>query len=288
MAATAGILGGTIAAIAASAADLGLNSERLVLIVGDEVTVHMGVGNAGPLAVWGTTLKHDPTRLELVAQGAGTATNFVADSRGLTEMNAAGEARTGGYALTNRVVAGEELAKFRYRAKAAGTTQIVTENRTGSNPFGNAFQGLGGSQESPSLGPAVLPLTILDASDSDHDGMSDAWESYYFGGTNAVKGGATDDRDGDGQSNLSEYRARTDPTDPSSALAVAACEPRSGQVILRWRSVTGKTYGVGRTGDLRLGFGAKEATGIAATPPLNTYTSNIGSSAVGFYRIELE
>jgi hypothetical protein len=51
--------------------------------------------------------------------------------------------------------------------------------------------------------------------DSDGDGLPDAWEYTYFGGLGA---GPDDDPDGDGESNLSECRSKTNPIDPNSVV----------------------------------------------------------------------
>lgn len=61
---------------------------------------------------------------------------------------------------------------------------------------------------------AVAEVRVLRAADEDGDGLPDGWETYYFGDTNVVTG--TDDPDGDGQDNLTEFVAGTDPTDPDA------------------------------------------------------------------------
>lgn len=50
--------------------------------------------------------------------------------------------------------------------------------------------------------------------DVDEDGMPNAWEVTY--GLDPLTNDASGDRDGDGYSNLREYKAGTDPTDPAS------------------------------------------------------------------------
>ncbi len=50
--------------------------------------------------------------------------------------------------------------------------------------------------------------------DTDGDGLPDWWEEKYFGGPTAAV--AHEDFDGDGFTNLEEYLAGTDPTDPTS------------------------------------------------------------------------
>jgi hypothetical protein len=52
------------------------------------------------------------------------------------------------------------------------------------------------------------------AADSDGDGLPDEWERAYFGD---LRYGPDDDPDGDGYTNLEEYNAGTDPTDPLSS-----------------------------------------------------------------------
>jgi predicted outer membrane repeat protein len=54
-------------------------------------------------------------------------------------------------------------------------------------------------------------LAIMD--DSDGDGLPDNWERQYFDG---LDHGPNEDVEPDGMTNLEEYRARTDPTNPNS------------------------------------------------------------------------
>ncbi len=76
-------------------------------------------------------------------------------------------------------------------------------------------------------------------SDSDHDGLPDAWEMQYF---NTLAYGANDDPDHDGLSNYQEFFAGTNPNDANSVLRVTDIQLASGQVNLTWNSVAGKTY----------------------------------------------
>ena len=52
--------------------------------------------------------------------------------------------------------------------------------------------------------------------DTDGDGMSDWWESRYFGSTTNALHTADDDPDGDGWTNLAEFYDNTNPLDPAS------------------------------------------------------------------------
>jgi hypothetical protein len=61
---------------------------------------------------------------------------------------------------------------------------------------------------------------IEPGADTDHDGLTDAWELKYTNTLTAFT--ATSDRDGDGVSDLNEYSADTNPLDPGDALRFTA------------------------------------------------------------------
>jgi hypothetical protein len=122
--------------------------------------------------------------------------------------------------------------------------------------------------------------------DLDEDGMSDAWEVYYFGSTDAANGGATDDWDGDGSSNYSEYMAGTDPTDVDSIFAFQSMEFPS-DCVFTWSSATGKVYSLWTCTDLVYGEFELTESGISATPPLNTYTANVETAEAVFYQLKV-
>ena len=60
-----------------------------------------------------------------------------------------------------------------------------------------------------------------DAADTNANGLPDAYETAYFGGTDPNRGGDTD-TDGDGMSDLAEFIAGTNPTNAAHALTVTA------------------------------------------------------------------
>jgi hypothetical protein len=70
--------------------------------------------------------------------------------------------------------------------------------------------------------------------DNDADNMADVWEIRHFGGTNEVDGGAEEDKDGDGYSNIEEYIAGTDPTNNASLFSLEIQNTASGAVAVAW------------------------------------------------------
>ncbi len=80
----------------------------------------------------------------------------------------------------------------------------------------------------------VLPFVDLNG-----NGMSDVWEVAY-----GWTGNLTADDDGDGQNNLEESAAGTDPFDPTSVFRISGFTVVPQAYLVRWSSVAGKRYQV--------------------------------------------
>ena len=93
------------------------------------------------------------------------------------------------------------------------------------------------------IGQAVAPTELADASDSDQNGLPDSWEIRNFGGVGMQGAAPGDDLDGDGCSNEQEYIAGTDPAD---ALSAPLMEIHSGggpvSVAIQAIQATGTGY----------------------------------------------
>lgn len=151
----------------------------------------------------------------------------------------------------------------------------------GQNPFWMAATNRGVLQR--------VDLTLdLSLVDSDGDGIPDVWEQMY--GFNASSpGDALLDADQDGQNNLSEYVAGTNPTNAYSVFAFTRIQPAPPQgVWLDWFSASNRLYVLQRSGDLRSEF-VDIRMDIGATPPLNSY---LDATAVGsgpwYYRLRIQ
>ena len=134
----------------------------------------------------------------------------------------------------------------------------------------------------------LMPIEVgLPPADSDGDGIADDWELQHFGSLGVAN--ATSDYDGDGMSDLMEYRAGTDPKDKGSCLRLHAPVPHGGGAgghgfVIVWPSTSNKLYDLFRSTNLVDGF--QSLTGsVVATPPLNTHT-DVWNGAGGFYKIE--
>ena len=104
--------------------------------------------------------------------------------------------------------------------------------------------------------------------------------------------GAADaiDTDADGLSNHQEWRVGTNPTDALSALTLLPPLKVGSDLLLRWPSVTNRTYFLERSASLG---GQPEflrlATGLNGGAEFSTYTdTNTLGSGFHFYRIGVE
>ncbi len=67
------------------------------------------------------------------------------------------------------------------------------------------------------------------------------WQIQYFGSTTNPAAAANVDADGDGQNNLAEFLAGSDPTNSASALRITSITKQGADILITWTMGAGKT-----------------------------------------------
>ncbi len=93
--------------------------------------------------------------------------------------------------------------------------------------------------------PANAP--IQPDTDSDNDGLLDAWEIINF---SSLAASPTDDPDGDNTNNLAEHNSGTNPNDKQSTFLLNLDQSRQGVYNATWPSTPGKIYQIQTSPDL--------------------------------------
>ena len=129
-------------------------------------------------------------------------------------------------------------------------------------------------------------------SDNGADGLPDQWMIAHFGHADPRASDlsrANDDADGDGMTNLQEFKAGTDPKSSTSQFRISSIVPNAGNYQIGFPSVLGKTYRLEYRDDLATGNWktlTDQIFGTGATIQIND------PSAAGlskrFYRLSLE
>ena len=132
-------------------------------------------------------------------------------------------------------------------------------------------------------------MQLPTGTDSDGDGMSDAWEYQHFG--NLTSTAANTDADGDGYTNLEEYEADTDPTNYYSALRIQSItESGSASSDISIVTSSQRNYTLYRSNDLGITdtwtaiHGPIAGNGAALTLKDST---NPTTQSNRFYRVEV-
>jgi len=128
--------------------------------------------------------------------------------------------------------------------------------------------------------------TIPGGTDSNADGLPDAWERTYFG-TLSVNPNA--DADGDGMSNKQEYLAGTNPTNALDKLKITAYTTASGgtNASLTWNSVLTRNYRIQKTTNLVSQIWTDSGLGVippAGSSITRAFTDTFATNR--FYRVE--
>ena len=127
---------------------------------------------------------------------------------------------------------------------------------------------------------------IVNPEDTDSDGMLDAWEQTYFGNLNALP---SEDADGDGFSNLIEFRSDTVPVSPALLFGVTSFTYSESDFELIWRGSPSKNYRVLSTADLSAGqWNVVEEAIPGNLTYQNTWTNAHQEAISKFYKVEID
>jgi hypothetical protein len=130
----------------------------------------------------------------------------------------------------------------------------------------------------------VTPMAIsAPDGDTDGDGLTDEWETQYFGGsTNAHPHAPA----ATGVNTIYEtYIAGLNPTNPASVFLISDFRPLTSASTLQWQSVSGRVYSVYWTTNLLSGFQPLETNIVW---PQSNWTNTIQElQAGGFYLVKV-
>ncbi len=160
-------------------------------------------------------------------------------------------------------------------------SRIVWTNQGGARDF---YLGVSGMFQFTTGSYSVAIST--NTADADGDGMADGWEITYLGSTAANPGG---DADGDGLSNLDEYRSGTLPDQATSGLRITNLVRSAGQATVRWPAVAWATYRVESSTNLRSGVWAPlDWVEQGASPGPAAYLDPLPTNVIRHYRVVFE
>lgn len=152
---------------------------------------------------------------------------------------------------TNSAVASsvENIGSGNYTFRSAVESALSTDKTLTLILYGGNTQYL--TQASEDTVEANRPqLTITSAvnpfPDEDGDGLADAWEASWFG---TLGNDGSGDSDGDGTTDLAEFRLGLDPKNGGSSFC-AALTSSGGGFTLSWPSKPGVAFQIRRTGSL--------------------------------------
>lgn len=156
---------------------------------------------------------------------------------------------------------------------------LILDNAAANNPvyIDNIF-----------VDPNAANLTIptgatkpgLGGSDSDNDGLPDAWENTYFSG---LTQGAADDFENDGTDNLTEFRLGLTPNSGTSRFAAT----RGNGGAIQWPSAEGVTFKIERSTTLGAGSWTTLQAAWPGTAGSASYTDPSPPVGHAFYKITL-
>jgi uncharacterized repeat protein (TIGR01451 family) len=203
---------------------LALSSNRI--LAGSDVTLSAWVTNRGPATATEVFLSNSlPAHASLLSASVTQGTVSVESNCIVAVLGS---------------LASNEVARLDLRLRFTNeTTFIATACGGAKTSLAELFPG-----------DNAIEMAFLVSADNDHDGLADDWEMAYFGSTNAMNGGPGEDFDGDGHTNLEEYLAGTDPTDPLNSLRIGRICAAGPTVLVEFHAALGCRYQLDRAPSL--------------------------------------
>ena len=129
--------------------------------------------------------------------------------------------------------------------------------------------------------------TIIPGADTDHDGIADAYEFLYTNPDSLAVLTATGDADGDGESDVEEYLANTNPRDPNSALRITNFTTNGTNTFgLTWTSNATRRYRIENKADLTAAAWALTLDNILPDGVTTTRAGATAASTQRFFRVQ--
>ena len=123
--------------------------------------------------------------------------------------------------------------------------------------------------------------------DVNHNGISDAWETAYFGSVSTNRTQLTD-TDHDGMTDYAEFIAGTDPIDPASRFYFTGeTFQDNGLIQMQWTAVTNRLYQVNASSNL-LNWVPVTDWLQASNNPTMSYTATNSTVGTYFYRVQVQ
>jgi hypothetical protein len=192
----------------------------------------------------------------------------------------------------NVFVEGQQvLTNFDIIATAGGKNTAVTVTLTNTMTDGQltiTFAGVAGHTDPNARISAVRVRKIADL-DSVGDGIPDWWRAANFGGSGTTSNSsscATCDPDGDGVTNLQEFRARTNPLNANSALTATLAGSPGPAFSVQWPSVAGKKYRIYYSDDLQTTW-TMVVPDVLATGSLSSWPDPGPLPPHRFYKVQI-